>query len=161
MNIISLVLTVFLAFLFFSICIMLMLRIQDPTDDQRDLFVRAGIRLITYSGGLLASFQILSQLLGKPSEIQRKCDALKVIEKVDVFFIENCFPSVWDGLWINLTMSALSAMSWLVPFVFAAVGVNFLSQGLLTKRFDGAMGVESCRMPIVVSWLRWLSNIIK
>jgi hypothetical protein len=162
MNVILLLMILFSAFLFFSICVMLMHRVRVAADNEKELLVRSGIRLVVYSGGLLASFQMISQLLARPSDIQRKCDALKITETVNSFFIDNCFPRVWDSLVLELASSCLSAMSWLVPFVFAAAGVNFLSQGLLVNKLVGEPSEFGwCRIPVLVVWFEWLSKIIK
>jgi hypothetical protein len=118
------------------ICFLYLFRVGVSSGKNKAELLRYGIRLIFYAGLFLASLQLINQSLNFLSTDEILCNEL--LEKKRYYDLAElgCEFNYNFNLEIikSIFESTIFAFSWLAPFMFASVGVNVISQGILMER---------------------------
>lgn len=99
------------------------------------LLMKLGTKLIINAGLLLVSLRYSVLELTKPTRLEALCEELKELNKYEMAKEIGCSfeLDLVSVLPTFFATSVLEAISWLVPFLFASVGVNSFSQGLISS----------------------------
>lgn len=152
---------VFLSVIFFLVCSIYFLRIKGSDNRNKAELIQYGARLIFYSGLFLVSLKILDSRINFVPLLDQMCQDLLDQHKFEQYELSGCQlnNSVLGEAGKELTSSVINALSWLIPLMFAAVGVNVLAHGLLMPGNNNEITEDK-----IVSWLpnrfqravRWL-----
>lgn len=130
--------SIFFSIIFFTACSLYLFRVKvSNCESKRDL-ISQGKRLIIYAGLFLVSLQMINDSMNVVTFLNSVCQDLLNQSKYDEFADLEC--KINDNIYAQAAKpffeSLLLGLSWLVPFLFASVGVNVLSQGVLMKKSE-------------------------
>lgn len=116
-----------------SLLSLVLLYDADSGDDSK--LMKLGFKLIINSGLLLVSLRYVVTIVNQKSLIETTCDELLKSNKYAQFQQLGCSIEQMNTInWADFYVTSLAGgLSWIVPFVFASVGVNALSQGLMSS----------------------------
>jgi hypothetical protein len=135
---------VFLSVVFLFICFVYFLRVKESDNKNKANLIRSGVRLIAYSGLLLVSLKMVDAKINFVPLLDQMCQDLLAQNKFKQYEITGCQlnQSVARDAGKVFLSSFIGAFSWLIPFIFAAVGVNVVSHGLLMPANDNEITVD-------------------
>ena len=118
---------------FLIICSAYFIRVKASDGDSKSELISNGIRLIVYAGLLLIPLKLLNAEVNFTPLLDQMCQEVLSQNRFQDYTNAGCKvnDSVLNETAKSFISSALEALSWLIPFIFASVGVNVLSQGLL------------------------------
>lgn len=132
---------IFLSFLALLASLLCLALLYDSRRDDDSRLMKLGVKLIVNAGLLLVSLRYAVEVLNQKTLAEETCDKLLDSDRFDELAQFGCsIEEIYSIDWFAfLTTSAAEGASWIVPFIFASVGVNALSQGLIGASRDSAL----------------------
>ena len=117
------------------VCFLCLALLYDTDQKNGAVLTKTGFRLVLNAGFLLLGLRYLVIVANGKAISDIICDELvesQQFDKLELFgcSIEQMYSIDWS---VFLTTAVAEGLSWIVPFVFAAVGVNAISQGLISS----------------------------
>ncbi len=113
-------------------CFLVFIKINTSACEDKAFLMSKGFKLIVFSGLLLTSLQGLVDSINSIPMVEEMC--LKFLDQyeIDRYTNGNCSEIIATagGTTKSLLTLLMQAFSWLVPLVFAGVGVNILTNGV-------------------------------
>lgn len=153
--------SVCLSVIFFAICSIYFLRVKGSDNKSKAILIQRGVRLIVYSGLLLVSLKMVDSQINFVPLLDQMCQDLLNQNNFQQYQFAGCQlnQSVISEAGKELVSSVINALSWLIPLIFAAVGVNVLAHGLLMPGNEHEITVEKIvsKLPNCLQrFARWL-----
>lgn len=121
--------------LFYIFACLTVLNETEPSKNK--IFIKIGSKLVIGSGLLLAGLQALSNWLERPTYRESMCDIYfqgrVTITGIEDYKCEELLQDIWGKVPEWTILLVIDAFSWVIPLVFAAVGVNAISHGLINN----------------------------
>ena len=136
--------SIFFSLIFFIVCSLYLFRVKVSDNNCKDELFSQGKRLIIYAGLLLVSLQLVNDSMNLFPMLESTCQELLSEGDYDGFDSLECKlnDNIYSQVGKSFFESLLAGLSWLVPFIFASVGVNVLSQGVLMQKTEGEFTEE-------------------
>ena len=136
--------SILLSFIFFIVCSLYLFRVKVSDNSCKDELFSQGKRLIIYAGLFLVSLQSVNESLNFVPILESTCQELLNERNYGDFVSLGCElnDNIYSYVGKSFFESLLLGLSWLVPFIFASVGVNVLSQGVLMQKAEGELTEE-------------------
>ncbi|POC57376.1 hypothetical protein CRN32_06230 [Vibrio vulnificus] len=141
--------------LFYIFACLKVLNETEPSNNKA--LVRIGSKLVIGSGLLLAGLQAVAKWLERPTDRETLCgiyfEGKVTITGIENYKCEELLQNVWGKVPEWTALLVIDAFSWVIPLVFAAVGVNTISHGLINNHVPTRSEENRTKLLKPVLWL--------